>query len=471
MVDKVFEKITYQDVNGNVKGVFQEFQFASTGPSAPYNEGHGQNLIVNRETRKEKVPHMGFRAPLKIEQNMVSGDSTTQIAFTTPQTRQDQYGMLFAVKFLADTEKADDSMSVITVSGGVNTTQSIKGLGAITVNGNAYHYFLANIAADTQSRTETTVQFNFTSSKLKDGKMALEIYEGFTFNNFSNSDYSSANITTHLPYPHQKDFDKHKFQDAMVGDVLLAGMKQADGTILVTNLGTPDINSASDSTALVNKNALETGGLVGIRSFSQTVQGLFPHRLLMAKGNVGNLVVIHRDPSIKDDQNAVALTPYARGVWLDVLFKVALPEGIYKYAFDLYFTTNTNFKVYLSGECGESGYQATTYYEHWSSGSAKGTDTQNNAVGGFFHAMFGSHVHVNGQFRNFGTSLVNYGISYGMNQSGAHNEFLLQKLVKNSDQTTLLGKEMRWRIENIAVGTPVTLDNKSYFYIEKVQNI
>ena len=231
MVDKVFEKITYEDSNGNVKGFFEKFQFASTGVSAPYNEGHGQNLIVNRETRKEKVPHMGFCEPLKIEQDMVSGDRTTQIALTTPQTRQDQYGMLFSVKFLAETEKADESMSVITVSGGVYTMHSIKGLGAITVNGNTYHYFLVKIDATTQNRTETTVQFNFISSKLKDGKMIMEIYEGFTFNNFSDSDYNSANITTNFPYPHQKDFDKHKFQDVMVGDVLLAGTKQDDGTV------------------------------------------------------------------------------------------------------------------------------------------------------------------------------------------------------------------------------------------------
>ena len=61
--------------------------------------------------------------------------------------------------------------------------------------------------------------------------MSIEIYEGFTFNNFSGSDYVRANVTTHTPYPHQKDFDKHKFQDVMSGDVLLAGTKQNDGTV------------------------------------------------------------------------------------------------------------------------------------------------------------------------------------------------------------------------------------------------
>ena len=236
MIDKGFEKITYEDSNGNVKGIFEKFQFVNTGPSAPYNEGHGQNIIVTRETRKEKVPHMGFRNPLKIEQDAISGDNVTRITFTTLQTRQDQYGMLFSVKFLNETEKADTSMSVVTASGGVYTGQSIRGLGPITVNGNTYYYFLCKIDADTQRRSETTVQFNFNSSKLKNGKMAIEIYEGFTFNNFSLGDYTSANITTHFPYPHQNDFDKHKFQDVMIGDVLLAGTKQDDGTVTANEM-------------------------------------------------------------------------------------------------------------------------------------------------------------------------------------------------------------------------------------------
>ena len=48
---------------------------------------------------------------------------------------------------------------------------------------------------------------------------------------FSDGDYTRANVTTRTPYPHQKDFDKHKFQDVMSGDVLLAGTKQNDGTV------------------------------------------------------------------------------------------------------------------------------------------------------------------------------------------------------------------------------------------------
>ena len=247
MVDKDFEKITYEDNSGNVKGTFETFQFASTGPSAPFNEGYGQNLTVTRETRKEKIPNMGFRHPLKIEQYMESGDAWVKIAFTTLQTRKDQYGMLFAIRFLNNTKNAIASYSAYTSAGGVDTGQSIKTLGGLTVNGNTYEYFLAKVAPDTQSRTETTVQFDFYASLLTNGKMSIEIYEGFTFNNFSGSDYVRANVTTHTPYPHQKDFDKHKFQDVMSGDVLLAGTKQDDGTVKTDeSLRLRDVNLTKD---------------------------------------------------------------------------------------------------------------------------------------------------------------------------------------------------------------------------------
>ena len=62
-------------------------------------------------------------------------------------------------------------------------------------------------------------------------KWIWEIFEGFTFNNFATADYYSANMTTNLTFPHQKDFDHNKFQDVMLGDVLLAGMLQDDGTV------------------------------------------------------------------------------------------------------------------------------------------------------------------------------------------------------------------------------------------------
>ena len=75
----------------------------------------------------------------------------------------------------------------------------------------------------------------------------MEIYEGFTFSKFTHRDYATADIARNLTYPHQKDFDKNKFQDIMVGDVLLAGMKQDDGTVTANEtlrLTTPNLINA-----------------------------------------------------------------------------------------------------------------------------------------------------------------------------------------------------------------------------------
>ena len=286
MVDKDFEKITYEDDSGNVKGTFETFQFVSSGSSAPFNEGYGQNLTVTRETRKDKVPNMGFRSPLKIKQDRESGDVLVKIAFTTLQTRQDQYGMLFAIKFLNNTEKAIEAYSVYTSAGGVDTVQSIKTLGRLTVNGNTYEYFLVKVAPDSQSRTATTVQFNFYAGLLTNGKMIMEIYEGFTFNNFSGSDYVRANVMTHTPYPHQKDFDKHKFQDVMSGDVLLAGTKQNDGTVKTdeslrlrdVNL-TKDVMSGDVFLAGTKNNDGKVTANNALRLTPQNLQGAIPYHM------------------------------------------------------------------------------------------------------------------------------------------------------------------------------------------------
>ena len=233
MVDKSFAKPYYEDNNGNTKGVFEEFQFGSgsaVDPHPPYNGGYGQNMKPRREDKHEKIPYIGFRVGLRLEQDKdTSAGGETKITVETGKVRQDQYGVLFAVKFLNETEKALVREQPFTTNGGVDTTHSIKTIGY----GDGYRYFLVKVGAESSSTRRTTfsVEFDFTSSKLKNGKMDMVIYEGFIFNNFSNSDYSSANLTTGITFPHIKDFNKHKFEDAMLGDVLLAGRKQSDGTV------------------------------------------------------------------------------------------------------------------------------------------------------------------------------------------------------------------------------------------------
>ena len=230
-----------------------------------------------------------------------------------------------------------------------------------------------------------------------------------------------------------------------------------------------EINSSSLPATLVTLNSLQRGGLLGINSFSPTVKGLFPHRLLMAKGNVGNFAVIHKDQTVFDT-NGVSLTSYANGVELEVSFKTALPNGIYKYIFDIFLTTASSVKVFLYGECGGTGYKATTTYEHWD-GTARGTSSQTNVADGYFHRMHGSHIHISGSFRNYGKKIINYGRASAMNETGSYNEFVLQNLTANQDEPVVLGADMSWEFENETPGSGLTFTTDSYFYIEKVQTI
>ena len=86
-----------------------------------------------------------------------------------------------------------------------------------------------------------------------------------------------------------------------------------------------EINSSSLPATLVTLNSLQSGGLLGINSFSPLIKGLFPHRLVMAKGNVANFTVIHKDQTVFDT-NGVSLTSYASGIELDVSFKNNITE-------------------------------------------------------------------------------------------------------------------------------------------------
>ena len=142
-----------------------------------------------------------------------------------------------------------------------------------------------------------------------------------------------------------------------------------------------EINSLSLPATLVTLNSLQRGGVIGINSFSLLIKGLFPHRLLMAKGNVANFTVIHKDQNVHDT-NGVSLTSYTNGVSLDISFKTSLPNGIYKYIFDLFLTPPRSVKVFLYGDCGGTGYKATTTYEHWD-GTSHGTVKQNNVADGY----------------------------------------------------------------------------------------
>ncbi len=222
MVNKDFGKVTYPHT-------FQSFAFVDSGNDKPYNDGYGTNLVVTKSTVNETVPILGLRAPIKVTQTRAPSDQTT-ISFVGKYSETNEYGVIFAIEDFTGIAK---SMSVtVSTSGGVFSSAQIRRLGTLDHNGNTYEYYLIRAVKDTLNRVEFDVAFTFASIDLPGGKMAINIYGGFTFLQLSDADYKAANLTDRLYFPYHKDYEKQKFRSVMKGDTLLAGFEQLDGTIL-----------------------------------------------------------------------------------------------------------------------------------------------------------------------------------------------------------------------------------------------
>ena len=462
-----FEKIIYEDSSGNAK-VYTTFSIGTAPPNvAPYNGGYGRNLRVVRKTKKEKVPLIGFRYPLKIEQDkdLDPNNDTTELTFCIPSTRNDQFGILFSIMFLTKTLRALKSVIITTFNSGAHQTQKIRNIGSITISNMTYQYYLGNIAsAKSLGRTDIRVQLLFTSSLLKDGKMSIEVYEGFTFNGFTSSDYTNANVTTHFTYPHQKEFDKHKFQDAMVGDVLLTGVEQNDGTII------------PDNTLKITMDNLPSEFKI-IPGFLPLLRGLQDQKLntdvsvLLVKGKPDNFTEYHKISAVK----SFDFKKVNRNTKFTVHFKNDLSHGLYSYDFMISSDKDEGFDVYMYGDCNDDGYYAKTLYRFWGSNDNKGgadfsRREQANKRSGYFHRGSGKIVQFKGSFYYSGNKIINKGKPFSLNVDsnvdnlGKTYEFLVQELI-GVNQKNILGKSLTFIIEPDR-GT-FDLKDDSYFSISR----
>ena len=145
-----------------------------------------------------------------------------------------------------------------------------------------------------------------------------------------------------------------------------------------------DLNILSPSNEILNKNTLETGGLVGIQSLNFVVRGLFAQmaktELVIIKGNATSNSIIKKHTSVNGNPT---LTKDSDSVTLTISFGNKLPNVIYKYVFDVYFGSSKSIKLFLLGDCGGVGYRATTKYSHWSH-NFQGQEVQNDSLGGYF---------------------------------------------------------------------------------------
>ena len=99
------------------------------------------------------------------------------------------------------------------------------------------------------------------------------------------------------------------------------------------------------------------------KSYANATEYLIhPHekRTSDMKGKPTSKTIIYKHPFLSG--NPTMMTD-SDSVTLNISFTSDLPNGIYKYVFDLYFSATKSIKVFLYGECRGVGYKANTIYE------------------------------------------------------------------------------------------------------------
>ena len=231
-----------------------------------------------------------------------------------------------------------------------------------------------------------------------------------------------------------------------------------------------DLTNSSSSNEIVNKNTLENGGLVGLSSLNFVVQGLLTQlgktELLIMKGNPASNSVLKKHTSVNNPTLTASNNHYAT---LSMNFAQTLPNGIYKYIFDLYFSATKSIKGYLYGDCGGVEFKSNTIYEHWNV-TLQGNETETNNTGGYFQRGYGTRLTFTGEFRNYGDHIRGIGISYSVNSAGVYNKFLKQELDTIPSEPKLLGLNMTWDFEE-ENNAALNMTTDSYFYLERVNTI
>ena len=109
-----------------------------------------------------------------------------------------------------------------------------------------------------------------------------------------------------------------------------------------------------------------------------------------------------------------------------------LPNGVYNYVVDVVLTTSRGYDVMLWGDCGGSGYNASTKYKYWS-WSYENKIAHDDVQSGLFHRGTGKRVRIKGSFSNQGTRIYGQEISLSLDYENRKTyEFVMQDLVSRS---------------------------------------
>ena len=104
---------------------------------------------------------------------------------------------------------------------------------------------------------------------------------------------------------------------------------------------------------------------------------------------------------------------------------------------DVVLTTSRGCNITLWGDCGGSGYTASTKYKYWS-WSYENKVQQNDVQGGYFHRRTVKRVRIKGSFLNHRIRIYGQKISHSLDyKNGKTYEFVMQEL--KTTQSDILG--------------------------------
>ena len=126
--------------------------------------------------------------------------------------------------------------------------------------------------------------------------------------------------------------------------------------------------------------------------------------IMTFKGKPGNVTILRQDNMVDSPANRCAtktldFSKVGSSYQINFSVQPKLPNGVYTYEMDVVLTTSRGYDVMLWGDCGGSGYNASSKYKYWS-WSYENKIAHNDVQGGLFHRGTGKRVRIQGSFLN-----------------------------------------------------------------------
>ena len=164
--------------------------------------------------------------------------------------------------------------------------------------------------------------------------------------------------------------------------------------------------------------------------------------IMTFKESPGNVTILHKDDMVDTPENGrstktLDFSKVGDSYQINFSVQPKLPNGIYTYEMDVVLSSSRGYNITLWGDCGGSGYNASTKYKYWS-WSLTNKIEQDNVQGGYFHRGTGKRTRIKGSFLNQGTRIFGQEIALSLDyKEGITYEFVKQHLASRGSDHVL----------------------------------